>query len=113
MLERIRQLMPRIIAIAGAGLVIYQWAVARPLRLDEEMIAINIRDRSFTALAGKLSLEQSAPYGWLVLERISLLAFGSGERSLRLVPLLFGLAMIATALWIGRRWLNGVATSIL
>lgn len=77
------------------------------------MIAINIRDRGFAGLAGKLSLEQSAPYGWLVLERISLLVFGSGERSLRLVPLVFGLATIATAFWIGRRWLEWLSTSIL
>ena len=110
---RVTTAIPQAIAVAGAALVVYQWAVARPLWLDEEMIAINIRDRGFASLAGKLSLEQSAPYGWLVLERLSLLIFGSGERSLRLVPMLFGLSTIATAWWIGRRWLGWLSTSIL
>lgn len=101
------------IAVAGGGLAVYQWAVARPLWLDEQMIAINIRERGFGELAGKLSFEQSAPYGWLVLERIALLAGGSGERTLRVVPLLFGLATIATAVWIGRRWLTPIAAAAL
>jgi hypothetical protein len=104
---------PRIIAAARGALIVYQWAVARPLWLDEEMIAINIRDRGFASLAGKLWLDQSAPIGWLVVERLMLLIFGSGERSLRALPMLLGLATIATALWIGRRWLGALATSLL
>ena len=76
------------------------------LWLDEEMIAINIRDRSFRDLAGALSLGQAAPYGWLVVERALLLVFGAGERVLRLVPMLFGLATLGTAVWIGRRWMS-------
>lgn len=91
----------------------YQWAVARPLWLDEEMIAINIRDRGFAALAGPLSLAQSAPYGWLIVERLALRLLGTGERVLRLFPLLFGLAAIGIALWIGRRWLGAIAASAL
>src|SRR5215471_15291937 len=110
---RLATAVPRILAIAGGLLIVYQWAVARPLWLDEEMIAINIRDRGFTSLAGKLSLEQSAPIGWLVAERVMLVIFGSGERSLRAVPMVLGLVTIATALWIGRRWLSALATSLL
>ena len=101
------------VATAGGALVVYQWAVARPLWLDEQMIAINVRDRGFVDLAGPLALAQSAPYGWLALERLAWLAFGSGERALRLVPLLFGLATIGTALWLGRRCLDAWSTSIL
>jgi hypothetical protein len=99
--------------MAGAALVIYQWAVARPLWLDEEMIAINLRERGLLALIGRLSPDMVAPYGWLVLERLTLVTFGAGERALRLFPLLFGLATIATALWIGARWLNAVGASVL
>jgi hypothetical protein len=107
------RVIPRIIAIAGGALIVYQWVVARPLWLDEEMIAINIRDRGFAGLAGRLSLEQSAPYGWLLVERVMLLVFGAGERSLRAMPMLLGLATIATAFWIGRRWLNTLAAALL
>jgi hypothetical protein len=58
-------LLPVIIALAGAAVDTFQWSRAAPIWLDEEMIAINIRDRSFTELAGPLWLGQSAPYGWL------------------------------------------------
>ena len=110
---RLGRVMPRIIAAAGAALVVYQWAVARPLWLDEEQIALNIRERGLIALAAPLSLGQSAPYGWLAVQRIVVDLLGTGERALRLVPLLFGLGAIAAALWIGRRWLRPVGASAL
>ena len=81
--------------------------------LDEEMIAINIRDRSFMDLTGALWLGQSAPYGWLVAERAVILGFGTGELPLRAVPLFFGIATLAAAVWIGRRWLTGIGGTVL
>ncbi len=94
-------------------LLVIQWSWGRMLWLDEEMIAINIRDRSFRELAGALSLGQAAPYAWLVIERALLLAFGAGERTLRFAPMAFGVATLASALWIGRRWMSTVgATSL-
>jgi len=39
-------------ALLGAGLDIYQWAGAPSLWLDEEMIALNVRDRAFADLGG-------------------------------------------------------------
>ena len=100
-------------AASGAILLVVQWSWGRMLWLDEEMIAINIRDRSFRELAGALSLGQAAPYGWLVIERALLLVFGAGERALRLVPMVFGVATLASALWIGRRWMSTAgATSL-
>ncbi len=98
--------MPLGIAAAGLVLILVQWWHGRMLWLDEEMIAINIRDRSFAGLAGRLSLGQAAPYGWLVLERMVLLAAGAAERALRLVPVLFGAATLAAAVWVGRRWMT-------
>ena len=96
------------IAVAGILLDLYRWSRADTFWLDEEMIALNFRDRSFANLSGPLWLEQSAPYGWLVLQRAVLLTLGDGERALRLVPLLFGIATVVGALWVGRRWLGAV-----
>jgi hypothetical protein len=76
------------------------------------MIAINIRDRPLASLAGPLWLGQSAPFGWLALQRAIVLTLGSGERALRLLPLLFGLATIGIALWVGARWMNRVAATL-
>jgi hypothetical protein len=96
------------IAVAGIAVDVYQWSGGASFWLDEEMIALNIRDRSFGALSGGLWLQQSAPYCWLVLQRAVLLTLGEGERALRLVPLLFGLATVVAALQVGRRWLGAV-----
>ncbi|PWT80849.1 MAG: hypothetical protein C5B57_11610, partial [Blastocatellia bacterium] len=57
------------IAIVGSGLLVYQWLGARPMWVDEEMIALNVRDRTLTQLTTPLWLDQSAPFGWLALER--------------------------------------------
>jgi hypothetical protein len=36
------------IAVVGGGALIYWLAVARPLWVDEEMLALNVRDRWFS-----------------------------------------------------------------
>ena len=98
--------LPIAFVIAAAVLDVHQLFGAPPLWLDEEMIALNFRDRSFAELGGRLWLDQSAPYGWLVVQRAVLLTLGSSEVALRLVPTLFGIATYVTALLIARRWLT-------
>jgi hypothetical protein len=98
--------LPVFIALAGAAVDTYHWSRAAPFWVDEEMVAINLRDRSFGNLGGTLWLGQTAPYGWLVAERAVLLAAGTGERPLRAVPLLFGIATVAAAVWVGQRWFS-------
>lgn len=100
-------------AAAGIALELGAWAFARPLWLDEQLIALNFRDRAFAELGGSLWLGQSAPYGWLAIERAMLLALGPGERALRLLPVLFGCATVALALWAGRRWMGRTGAFVL
>jgi hypothetical protein len=102
-----------IVGAIGAALQTYQWAVGRPLWLDEEMIAINVRDRGLSGMAGSLWLSQSAPMGWLVMQHLIVLVLGGSEQALRLLPLLFNLATIATAVWIGRRWMSPLGAAAL
>jgi len=102
-----------LIAAAGAALLVVQWAGGRMFWVDEEMIAINLRDRSISGLAGQLSLGQAAPYLWLVLQRILLVLFGTGERVLRFLPMAFGVATLAVAVWIGRRSMTPVGAAAL
>jgi hypothetical protein len=96
----------------GSGSLIYQWYLTRPLWVDEEMIALNFRDRSVTELTGPLWLHQGAPLGWLILQRVLLLAFDAGERTLRALPVLFGVATLWVAVWAGRRWLRPVGAAV-
>jgi len=100
------------IAIAGIALEIYQWRVARPLWLDEEMIALNIRDRSFADFTAPLWLGQSAPFGWLVVQRAVIITLGTSELALRLVPMAFGIATLALALWAGRQWMGAAGATV-
>ena len=102
-----------VIGMIAIWLDLHQWLSARPLWLDEETIALNVRDRSFAELGGSLWLGQAAPFGWLVVERVAVLTLGAGEIAVRFVPVLFGIATLAAALWIGRRWLGPVGAAVL
>jgi hypothetical protein len=101
------------IGLIVIGLDIYQWLGGLTFWLDEETIALNVRERSFTELGGSLWFGQSAPFGWLAMERVALLTLGNGEIAARLVPLLFAIATLAAALWIGRRWLGPAGAAVL
>lgn len=105
---------PPIVTVAClcAAADVARWLRGAPLWLDEQMIAINFRDRSFADLSGTLWLGQSAPLAWLWAQRSVLLLLGPEERVLRLVPLFFGLATLAAAAWIGRRWLSAINASL-
>ncbi len=97
------------IAAAAIAVDIYQWRAALPMWADEEAIALNLRDRSIGELAGGLWLGQSAPFGWLVLERAAMSILGTGEAAMRAVPLLFGIATLGLAVWVGRKWMGRLA----
>ena len=101
------------IALAGMSMLVYQWRLSKPLWVDEEMIALNARWRPFGDLAGALWLDQSAPLGWMALERLALLAFGIDERAARVLPTLCGLGTLGVAIWIGRRWMTAAGAAIL
>ncbi|WBB47355.1 glycosyltransferase family 39 protein [Verrucosispora sp. WMMA2044] len=87
----------------GAVLRIRQWTFGRSFWSDELYVAHNLRERSYLELLEPLAFSQSAPPGWLWLERLSLQLFGPTEQSMRLVPLLFGLALLPLVGWLGRR----------
>ncbi|WP_173163288.1 glycosyltransferase family 39 protein [Phytohabitans suffuscus] len=102
--------------LAGALARLWHWGHDRPLWLDEQMIAINVRDGGgFRGLAGPLLHHQSAPLGWLWAERAALLAFGDGERVLRAQPLLFSLATLVLVWLVVRTWFGpaGAVTAAL
>jgi len=91
------------LALAGTALKVQQWYFSRPLWLDEEMVLLNVRDRSFGELTGALWLSQAAPIGWLWLQRAAVLAFGTDDRVVRALPVLAGIATLWTAWWMARR----------
>lgn len=93
----------------GAVLRIARWIHPRSLWLDEIFLAGSIVGRSLhDLLFMPLKDWQAAPPGFLLLVHISVSIFGTGERSLRLVSLVFGLASLPLMLAVARRILGNV-----
>src|SRR5262249_39808067 len=97
---------------AMTAATVARWMPPRSLWLDEEMIAINLRERSFADLAATLWFGQSAPYGWMAVERAAMLIAGASAQVLRLQPMLYFVATMVVAFAAGRRWLNSVGTLV-
>lgn len=105
--------MPLAFVVLGVAARLRQWAGGRSLWLDEVLIADNIVHRGFVDLATKpLAHFQIAPLLWVELEHVSILLFGSGERALRLLPLLAGLAVVGLTWVLARRLLPDVLVPV-
>jgi hypothetical protein len=94
--------------LAGAALRLLQYAVNRSLWLDEALLAANYLPRPWSGLLQPLHRGQTAPLGFLALEKLAATLLGPSEYALRLLPLLAGLATLAllpaVARWyVGRR----------
>jgi len=88
-----------IVALLGVLVRARAYFVGRSLWLDEAFLALNFRDRSLGELLGTpLDYGQSAPPGFLFLVFLATSALGVSDLSLRLVPLLFGLALVTLSL---------------
>lgn len=91
----------------GAVLRLARWIHWRALWLDEIYLANSLLTRSLHDLLFRpLEDWQAAPPGFLVLVHLTTRLFGAGERSLRLVSLLFGLASLPLLLGVARRLLR-------
>ncbi len=84
----------------------------RSLWLDEALLAINIMRQSLAGLLGPLAYDQAAPVGFLLVSRLSVILFGESEYSLRLVPLLCGLASLFLFRALAERILSPMASLI-
>lgn len=90
-----------------------RWLHPRSLWLDEIYLAHSVVGRSLhDLLFAPLSDWQAAPLGFLILVHICVVIFGSGERSLRLVSLLFGLASVPLMFAVARRFLNSAGVVV-
>ena len=71
-----------------------RYALAFPLWGDEAFVAVNFLTRDFAGLARPLEYFQIVPPGFLWAEWLAVSLFGTGERALRLVPYLAGVASL-------------------
>jgi hypothetical protein len=90
----------------GVALRLNLYVDRRSLWLDEIWVALNIVGRSFLGLARPLDYAQSAPVGFLWVERLAVLIGGVNELALRAFPILAG-CLLLVALWmLARRLLD-------
>lgn len=90
----------------GVLLRLHLYVDRRSLWLDEIWVALNIVERSFLGLLRPLDYAQSAPVGFLWLERLAVVIGGVNELALRFFPLVAG-CLLLVALWmLARRLLD-------
>jgi uncharacterized membrane protein len=84
------------VGLIGLGILLRlrQYLTGRSLWLDEAMLASSVVDRGFAGLFQPLEYGQGSPVGFLLVEKAFHLLFGRSEYSLRLFPLLAGLAAV-------------------
>lgn len=104
---------PLALLVLGAAIRVRQWAAGRSLWLDEALLARSLVERGHLGLAVRpLDHNQAAPMLWLQAERLVLDALGTGERALRLLPLLGGLLGLVLAAQLTRRLLPPVLVPV-
>src|SRR5215207_1474582 len=94
------------------AIAVRTWAYAADvsLALDEILLSRNILGLSLRdLLLQPLRLDQVAPRGFLLVEKLAVMAFGENERALRLFPFLCAIASVFLFRRVAERALNGVA----
>jgi uncharacterized membrane protein len=102
-----------LIILVGAAFRLYQYLIARSLWLDESQLALNIERHGIAhLLTHRLDLNQGAPAGFLVIEKLATDTLGKGEYALRAFPLLCGLVAILLFAILARRTLSPPAVPL-
>ena len=100
------------VVLVGALLRARQYLFARSLWGDEVALALNLTERSLSGLLEPLSRNQAAPISFLILEKLSITAFGANEYAFRLIPFLAGLGALPLLYLVGRRTVGITAALI-
>jgi len=104
--------------VLGVGVVLrlVEYALDRPLYLDEELLRANLVGRPVFDLAGPLVHDQLAPPGFLVAERAAAWSLGGSAYALRLFPLIGAVAALLLIRRVARivldPWLVPVALAL-
>lgn len=104
---RRRRLLLFVALLVGALLRLLQYAANRALWLDEALVTLSVLRRTPADLVARpLDYGQTAPAGFLLLQEAATAALGTGEYTLRLVPLLAGLAALLWFPRVARRYVT-------
>ncbi|MET9023821.1 glycosyltransferase family 39 protein [Actinopolymorpha sp. NPDC004070] len=98
-------------ALVGIVIRVGLWWQGRAFWRDELALVQSLDTYPLAKLLGPLSDTQSAPQGWLLLERLVTTAFGTGERAYRVVPLLAGCATLVLVALLARKFVRRTWTA--
>ena len=102
-----------VLVVIGVVLRLWAYAGVTPLWLDEILLGRNIIELPLgTLLTEPLRLDQVAPRGFLLVEKLAVSVFGPTELALRLFPFLCGLASLLLFWRLAARILEGWGVSI-
>src|SRR5690606_30208599 len=94
-----------LIVLFGVLLRLNQYLYNRAIWGDEAVLALVVIPRSYLQLFEPLDFDHGAPIGFLLLERLAMDLFGTGEMALRLVPFLASIGAMVMFFIVGRRFL--------
>lgn len=98
------------LVLVGVALRCWQLLAGISLWLDETLLARNILELPLrTLLTEPLAIDQVAPRGFLLAEKLAVLAFGPHDWALRLFPFAVGLATLPLFRRLAERTLDGLA----
>lgn len=103
---RVATIVSAALLAVGVLLRLFFYADRRSLWLDEIWVALNIVGRSFLGLTRPLDYAQSAPVGFLWVERLAVLLGGVNELALRAFPMLTGCLLLGALWMLARRLLD-------
>lgn len=101
-----------VIVVAGGVLRLSQYLANTSLSLDESLLALNLRHKSFSQLFDQLDFNQAAPPGFLVVQKAAVALLGDGEYALRAFPLVASLASIVLFPLLARMILDETMTVV-
>lgn len=106
--DRRRDLLLWLVVLAGIACRVAQYLANPSFWHDEALVVLNVANKGFAELMGRLEYAQAAPPLFLFAERALLLLLGRNEYALRLVSLLCGVASLSVFALICRRILPGL-----
>lgn len=108
--SRVELVVAGILIIVGISVRLFRYFQMWPLRIDEIRLAANVSERSFLGLTQMLDYNQSAPMGFLWLQKLALNFIGFDEIGLRFLPLLASIATLILLFVVGQRILQSTGT---
>jgi len=101
------------LVVLGVGLRLWEYIFNRSLYLDEILLARSIVGMPLGELLTKpLLMDQVAPRGFLLIERLAVMVFGPSEWGLRLFPFLCGILSVILFRRLAERVLTGAGPAL-